>query len=336
MKIKWSVIVLVFLGIAAALCAALLTASIRAQDVRDKIVTLSPDVTILVSTQDVPGMSIVKADTVMEKTVSRGSAPEGCFSEPAQIIGKMVSVPMIEGQAFTQSNFPSEGSGAYLASVLPKGSRAVCISLNDYSGLEGLLYPGCVVDVLATFKVSSTFKLGEAVSTTLLENIGVLAVENQTVASQSESEDAPQRARAPGKDLLVALMVDSKQAEALQLAMEHGNISLALRNPNDSEKIDRDATLLSQGRLAQLAELLDPSVSMAEAAEVAEATSSIPQAFRMPSGKIVEEVTHETFVEPKPEPEPEPKPEPEPIPTIDVDVIRGVFSETISFPFPTS
>jgi hypothetical protein len=55
-------------------------------------------------------------------------------------------------------------------------------------------------------------------------------------------------------------MVDTRQAEALQLAMDSGKISLAMRNPLDQKTVDTEGMVLSQGRLAKLGELLAPSV----------------------------------------------------------------------------
>ena len=63
-------------------------------------------------------------------------------------------------------------------------------------------------------------------------------------------------------------MVDSKQAEALQLATDNGSISLAIRNPLDKKMVDMEATVLSQGRLANLGAVLTPAVfSFAENAQ---------------------------------------------------------------------
>jgi hypothetical protein len=55
-------------------------------------------------------------------------------------------------------------------------------------------------------------------------------------------------------------MVDSKQAEALQLAADNGSIALAIRNPLDKNKVDMEATILSQGRLANSGSALTSAV----------------------------------------------------------------------------
>ncbi len=44
-----------------------------------------------------------------------------------------------------------------------------------------------------------------------------------------------------GDNHCVTLLVDSKQAKALQLAMEQGTLSLALRNPLDPATTDNEA-----------------------------------------------------------------------------------------------
>ena len=62
-------------------------------------------------------------------------------------------------------------------------------------------------------------------------------------------------------------MVDTRQAEALQLAMDNGKISLAMRNPLDQKTIDTEGMVLNQGRLGKFGELLGSSVDVAPAAD---------------------------------------------------------------------
>lgn len=151
---------------------------------------------------------------------------------------------MVEEQVFTNACFATEGSGLQLASLLGEGKRAVSVSLADYSALAGLLYPGSIVDVLVSVKLPAPQGRSKAVSTTLLEGIQVLAVGDHTVftegTSKPESDDLRRRRR-----LIVTLLVNSEQAQKLQLADEHGSISLALRNPTDIEPVTASATGLA-------------------------------------------------------------------------------------------
>lgn len=325
MKFKWHIIVLAFLGVGAALSAAVLVASLQAKPIKEAVHLPSAEVNILVAAKQIPAMSVVDADSVVEKTILRGQLPETYFTEPVQIIGRLVIIPMIEGQAFRETFFPVDGSGIQLAGMLPPGKRALTVALSDYSGLEGLLYPGSRVDVLASFTVSSSQRIGKAVSTTLLQNIEVLAVNNVTAFSTSEQkEHLGEPSKRLNRGLLVTLMVDTQQGEALQLAMEHGVISLALRNPKDTGLVNRDATLLSGGRLAQLAELLGPTIFSADAQNPSEPDTATE--VEQPSVEVVAQTPQDTH----------PKRVPAAIRQFEVVIIRGVSYETRSFPLPTT
>jgi len=265
MKITWSFVILVGLGIVAALSAAVFTASISLDKAKDVVAaTTNPEVTILVASANLTALDAVTKDNIVEKTLKKSSLPEKYYTDASQIIGKHLNENMLEGQTFTEGSFPREGSGAFLAAKLDPGMRAINIQLTSYEGLQGLLYPGSYVDVLASFKLQGNSVAYDAVSTTLLQSIEVLAVENRVVGSTAEEVEQKQSKVGNKKGPTVTLLVDSKQAEALQLAMKFGQISLTLRNPTDEIDTDKEPTLLAAGRLAMLADFLDTQVDGSE------------------------------------------------------------------------
>ena len=71
------------------------------------------------------------------------------MTNPVQVVGKVLTRPMAEGEVFTKSNFSSD-KGVSFAAAITEGKRAVTISLQDHNGMAGILYPGSVVDVLVT------------------------------------------------------------------------------------------------------------------------------------------------------------------------------------------
>ena len=261
---KYTIALLVVLGFVAAICAVLLVNVLRA----DKMMAKSDDVHVITAAQDIPSMSIVTSDAIEQKEAKEKEIPEGACANAAQVVGKILAVSVVKGQVLTASCFVSEGSGAKLAASLPAGMRAVTVSLSNQSVSGGLLYPGCIVDVLASFKLTgglhSEESKGEAISTTLLHGVQVLVIQGETVISQSEidqqKEKVSPKAASANQTLAVTLLVDSKQAEALQLARDNGQISLAMRNPLDTQPVDVDATVLSRGRLSKLGSLLGSTV----------------------------------------------------------------------------
>jgi Flp pilus assembly protein CpaB len=183
------------------------------------------------------------------------------------------------------------------------------------------------VDVLASFSLNRDgSSLGQAVSTTLLHNVQVLAVDDRTVTDAPPAdEEEPSRAK-PTRTvsrggIRVTLLVDSRQAKALQLATGNGTISLAMRNPSDDDRGEEDPTLLNGGQLAQLAQLLEAPVNGDD--------------FREPKERVV-------IPAPAPAPVVEPQPvvvpvvpvvpaAPPPTPMWDVQIIRGTEVQVRSF-----
>ncbi|MHC4441593.1 MAG: Flp pilus assembly protein CpaB [Planctomycetota bacterium] len=231
---KWSILGLIVVGVVSAFSVSILVGALLVEngDVAEGE-NISNEVQILVAKEDLPAMTIVSRESVEKKSLTRLQAPEGYLSDPVQIVGKVLTVPMIRGQAFNKTCYAREGSGLRLASALPDGMRAIGVSLSDSTGLAGLLYPGSIVDVLASFK--SPLK-SKSVSKTLLEEVQVLSIDDQTIVNQKKDSSGKSGALGRGKHILVTLLLDSEQAEMLRGAMESGTISLALRNPWDKTK----------------------------------------------------------------------------------------------------
>ncbi|MCC6681601.1 MAG: Flp pilus assembly protein CpaB [Phycisphaeraceae bacterium] len=262
---KASIITLVALGMVAAFCAALLTASMGKAKTASKQ-TLEP-ISVLIATRDMPSMTIVTEDSFEQSERMPDELPQGAIGKPLMIMGKPLARAVVKGQPLTRDCFALDSLGVEMVAKMPKGKRAMTVDLALASGLEGLLYPGCVVDVLATFKIDPRNSgEGLAVSTTLLQGIEVIAIDSETISVSSDSEQNTVNVKNAEETSLrrktrrVTLLVDPRQAEALQLATEHGTVALAMRNPLDSESPDQDPTLLNQGKLASLAEYLGASV----------------------------------------------------------------------------
>lgn len=231
---KYSILIVIVLGLIAAICMAgivgVLPAYLRVPG--HATTRPAPQAKVLVATRDLPAMTIVDAGSVTTKTVGLEAAPAERLSDAVQAIGKVLVVPMTEGQAFTKHSFVSDGSGAQLAAALPNGKRAVTVALESDASLRTLIYPGCLVDVITSFKSSSS---SGASARTLLQNVQVLAVEDKTIVTSAKTEPgSPVLRQEVGRKCLVTLMVDLEQARLLQAAQREGSVSLALRNPLDT------------------------------------------------------------------------------------------------------
>ncbi|MBL7215004.1 MAG: Flp pilus assembly protein CpaB [Phycisphaerae bacterium] len=257
---KWTIGFLVGLGILASICVVLLVNALR---VDSSIQSSRGEIPVVLAATDLPVWSVLTAEDVEISKIIKSDAPAGCFTNTALVIGKVLSMDVVKGQILTESKILAQGGPADIAALLGPGMRAVSVTVSGDQVSGGLLYPRCFVDVLASFKLSGSSRSGEskgeALSTTLLERVKVLAIAGESMLTTPDQE-GKKASRATSQRLTVTLELDSKQAEALQLAINNGSISLALRNPLDTDPVNPEATVLNRGKLSRMGGLLGTTV----------------------------------------------------------------------------
>jgi len=263
---KWVTVGLFALGTVAATCAAVLVASMG-DDAASPTPGAPPDVTVVVASRDLTAMTVLDESCLVSRKVPSGLAPAGTFGDPLQVIGKVLTKQLESGEAFTAQAFVADGSAMRLAAALPDGRRAVTVTLNDSLGGEGLLYPGCLVDVLATMRMPAGDS-EQPVTLTLLQGISVLAVGTRTIVSPAEEADPKVEDVRRSERPAVTLLVDGRQAEMLKLATEEGSVSLVLRNPHDLARPAAPGTDLAS---------LSPVLTLAREPVVEDRQASAPE-----------------------------------------------------------
>ncbi|MEK6321630.1 MAG: Flp pilus assembly protein CpaB [Acidobacteriota bacterium] len=150
----------------------------------------------------------------------KANLPEGHFSDPKDIIGRGVIVPMSPNEPVLDSKLASKEAGAGLGSAIPEGMRAVAVRVNDVIGVAGFVVPGTHVDIII---IGLPRAGGTTTSKIFLENVQVLA------AGQSVERDVNGK---PQNSQVVTMLVTPEDAQKLALAAD-SRIQLALRNPID-------------------------------------------------------------------------------------------------------
>lgn len=152
----------------------------------------------------------------------KNAAPPGSFSLMEEVIDKVSSQPILAGEILMRARFVDQGEGSTLAALVGKNMRAVTVRVDDVIGVAGFLLPGNRVDIVASRKEGR-----RAVTSTILRNINVLAVDQ--TASANDNEPVIVRA--------VTLEMTPEQAETLVKGREEGSIQLTLRNPLDDPEV---------------------------------------------------------------------------------------------------
>jgi pilus assembly protein CpaB len=201
--------------------AALLT---RYMDARTAAMRV-PTTKVVVASVDIPVASAIKAEwlTTVEWPVI--SKPDGSASDPQQVVGKIATVPVVKGEALLASKLMVGEGRSGLSTLLPPGSRAVAVRVDDVVGVAGFVHPNDHVDVIVTMQPRDQ---GPYASKVILQNVKVLAV----------GQDLDHRGKAAESAIPVTvatLMVDPEQAERLALAAARGKLLLALRGGADGE-----------------------------------------------------------------------------------------------------
>jgi pilus assembly protein CpaB len=199
---------------------------------------------ITAAARDMPaGTRLQKADLIMVR-VPEKDVPKAAIFDHKMAIDRPLLFPVGANEAIISNKVASAAGAEGLPALIDIGKRAVAVPITESSGVAGLIQPRAHVDVLFTKPGSNA----EAVTTTILEDVVVLAMGRTTEVANSSAAAAVSTAAAPRPMALAAtLVVSPEQARKLELAKNQGKISLALRNPLDhSSAKDQSATTSEQ------------------------------------------------------------------------------------------
>jgi len=181
-------------------------------------------VRIVAAAKDVPTGKRLDLSDVKLIAIDRKDLPKGAFQKTSDVVDRTVVVPIFASEAVLSSKLAGKGSGEGLTALIEPGTRAVSVQVNEISGVSGFIQPGTRVDVLFT----RTFSNGDAATTTILQNVKVIAYGRQLdPAAKLDARDP--------KPTVATLLVTQEQSEKLVLAEQRGRIQLVLRNALDDQ-----------------------------------------------------------------------------------------------------
>lgn len=223
-----------------------------------------------------PGQTVTLGDVAlvrMTRTEMKAKGVSGMFmADPDQIIGRTLRQTVSRGSTFDTENFYPDGTRPGIVDRLKPGERAITVSIHGIDALVGFAGAGQIVDVL--FRVSNTddgyhdryhpwtarqqyntrnrgrsgWRHGshgwedyDSRAVTLMQGVTVLALENNS--TQTDQQNPLDKEEA----IAVTLAVSPDQAEVLRVVEGNGQISLALRRPDDKTTFETiDAMTLNK------------------------------------------------------------------------------------------
>jgi pilus assembly protein CpaB len=169
-----------------------------------------PTFTYLFAKEDIEAGTELKPELFSEITTT--VELQGALAKDSATFGEAIPNPLKAGAPLT--DYAMEDA-SILQRELPEGIRAVAFDLNPLSGIGGLLRPGDLVDVVATFKGNSA---DSALSTVLLREVEVLAMRGTTDPSGGADDDDRRR------NSTMVLAVPEAEVNRLALASAEANL----------------------------------------------------------------------------------------------------------------
>ena len=137
-----------------------------------------------------------------------------------QVEGRVVKVPIPQGNPILFSMLAPEGTAAGLSGILAEDKRALTVKVDEVAGVAGFIHPGDHVDVLVDLPIKEAT---DHFSKTILHDITVLTTGQLW---QQKGDNKPVVVNT------VTMELTPEQSEVLNLASNEGKIRLALRNRN--------------------------------------------------------------------------------------------------------
>ncbi len=254
-------------------------------------------VSIVVTALDIPRGMTLSEEVVFMRECPKEEVPEGAVTSVEEAVNRTVLIPLLKGETLVEKKLAKENEGRGMAPLVKKGMRAFTIQTpNPASSVAGFVLPGNKVDVLLTLPGDRNDATGGGLTTTLLQNIEILAVDQEIEAPEANKVE---------KLRSVTLSVTQMQAKKLSLAQNRGTLNLALRNESDDEAEGSPPVTLNDIRYFQG----KPSVASDEGEnEVAAVPVEPPQPVRLriltmrgtTYGQVILEQNSALVVEPKP------------------------------------
>jgi pilus assembly protein CpaB len=186
-------------------------------------------VPVVVAAADIPRFTTLSAEALTTREFPRAFVPAGAYSRVDDILDRVTDTALFAGEPVVGPKLSDKGAGRGMAAVIPLGMRAVTIQTpNVAAGVAGFILPGNKVDVLLTVRGIGPLDPTGGTTTTLLQNVEILAVDQRV--------DVPAANKVDVKELRsVTLLVTPDQASKVDLGQNLGTLHLSLRNPQDKE-----------------------------------------------------------------------------------------------------
>jgi pilus assembly protein CpaB len=194
-------------------------------------------VKVLVSTTDLKVGEVLSEDDLEwapwpEENIVEGYKTEADAPDAIkELAGSVAKLPLFKREPVHPAKLVLKGDNGVMAALLTPGMRAISLEISEETASGGFILPNDRVDVILAHDVkimTEESTIEQPTSTTLIQNVRVLAIDQ--VFKQSDDEEERDVAQIGNT---ATLEVTDKEAELLALGVSVGSITLTLRPWSD-------------------------------------------------------------------------------------------------------
>jgi pilus assembly protein CpaB len=203
---------------------------------------------VIVTREDVAAGTAIEERVIQRIAVPRKYRQPQTFPAIEEVAGRVAVVPIPAGSQISGGMLADAGAEA-LSFEVPRGRRAVAITVTDETGVGGLVRPGNFVDIVGTFEFGRPvgYEQGriryadeKTEIRTMMQNVFVVAVNRELRREriQAETGAAPPQSQSQRTLRTVTVLVEPQRVQELILAQEIGDLTLSLRSWLDDTQVD--------------------------------------------------------------------------------------------------
>lgn len=203
---------------------------------------------VIVTREDIAAGRAIEERAIQRVAVPRKYRQPQTFPAIEEVAGRVAVVPIPAGSQVAGGMLADAGAEA-LSFEVPRGRRAVAITVSDETGVGGLVRPGNFVDIIGTFEFGRPvgYEQGriryadeKTEVRTMMQNVFVVAVNRELRREriQAETGAAPPQSQSQRTLRTVTVMVEPERVQELILAQEIGDLTLSLRSGLDDTQVD--------------------------------------------------------------------------------------------------
>ena len=143
---------------------------------------------VVVAKKDIPPLTMIKAEMLETKEVAEDLVPQGAITDISEATGISAKTEIFAGDVVTMRKLLEDSKQLTFVGSIPADCRAVSISVNEITGVDGFAKPGDKVDLLLV----ETYEKRSATASLLLQDVLLLSI-NKNMGSQNENSSAEKK-----------------------------------------------------------------------------------------------------------------------------------------------